>query len=165
MTSASIARTPLGETTTGLTSISPNVAPSVAHMTEKRARASAAASLSTGAAPRTPADFIENHVSSSMLRNRAHWRDLAPFEIFLHGICPGGSCSTGGEKGRAAALPSELLLRRCPKPLASAYSTPLGTSRPGRARHLEAGRVPDHGVRRGASTETEATPSTKRCLP
>jgi hypothetical protein len=44
-------------------------------------------------------DFVDNHVGVGMLREYGKRRDLAPFEIFLHGICPGGSCSTGGEKG------------------------------------------------------------------
>ncbi|TIT92173.1 MAG: hypothetical protein E5W55_18625, partial [Mesorhizobium sp.] len=44
-------------------------------------------------------DFIEHHVGIGMLREYGKRQDLAPFEVFLHGICPGGSCSTGGEKG------------------------------------------------------------------
>jgi hypothetical protein len=43
-------------------------------------------------------DFVENHVGADMLRKYGTRRDRPPFEIFLHGICPGGSCSTGGEK-------------------------------------------------------------------
>ncbi|MDX8465659.1 VPA1269 family protein [Mesorhizobium sp. VK23B] len=43
-------------------------------------------------------DFIEDHVGANMLRNYAKRKNLAPFEIFLHGICPGGSCETGGQK-------------------------------------------------------------------
>jgi len=44
-------------------------------------------------------DFIGHHVGAKMLRNYGKRQDLSPFEIFLHGICPGGSCSTGGETG------------------------------------------------------------------
>jgi hypothetical protein len=44
-------------------------------------------------------DFVEHHVGVGMLREYGQRQDLSPFEIFLHGICPGGSCSSGGEKG------------------------------------------------------------------
>jgi hypothetical protein len=44
-------------------------------------------------------DFVDHHVGVGMLRKYGERQDLAPFEIFLHGICPGGSCSTGGEMG------------------------------------------------------------------
>lgn len=44
-------------------------------------------------------DFVKHHVGTDMLRNYAHHSALPPFEIFLHGVCPGGSCATGGEKG------------------------------------------------------------------
>jgi hypothetical protein len=43
-------------------------------------------------------DLVENHVGVRMLRGYAANQYRAPFEIFSHGICPGGSCSTGGEK-------------------------------------------------------------------
>lgn len=46
-------------------------------------------------------DFLSEHVGIGMLRNYKHRSDLPPYEIFLHGICPGGSCSTGGEGGQA----------------------------------------------------------------
>jgi hypothetical protein len=43
-------------------------------------------------------DFVKDHVGAGMLRKYKSRRDLPPFEIFLHGICPGGSCATGGAK-------------------------------------------------------------------
>jgi hypothetical protein len=50
-------------------------------------------------------DFIKNHVGVGMLLEYGKRQDLSPFEIFLHGICPGGSCSTGGEKGAGGFMP------------------------------------------------------------
>lgn len=43
-------------------------------------------------------DFVENHVGKEMLRLYAKRRSLAPFSVFVHGICPGGLCSTGGQR-------------------------------------------------------------------
>jgi len=58
-------------------------------------------------------DFVENHVGVDLLRNYALRRDLPPFEIFLHGICPGGSCSTGGEKGSGERFQAVWRERAC----------------------------------------------------
>jgi hypothetical protein len=43
-------------------------------------------------------DFVEGHVGRDMLRLDATRRNLAPFSVFVHGICPGGQCSTGGAR-------------------------------------------------------------------
>lgn len=43
-------------------------------------------------------DFVENHVGKEMLRRYAERKSLPPFSVFVHGICPGGSCATGGER-------------------------------------------------------------------
>lgn len=43
-------------------------------------------------------DFIEDHVGKQMLRRYAERKSLPPFSIFVHGVCPGGSCATGGER-------------------------------------------------------------------
>ncbi|GAA2857848.1 hypothetical protein GGQ99_002332 [Aminobacter niigataensis] len=43
-------------------------------------------------------EFVENHVGVGMLRTYADRTTRSPFEIFFHGICPGGTCATGGEK-------------------------------------------------------------------
>lgn len=43
-------------------------------------------------------DFVEVHVGKEMLRRYAERKSLAPFTVFSHGICPGGSCSTGGQR-------------------------------------------------------------------
>lgn len=50
-------------------------------------------------------DFVQDHVGADMLRKYNSRRDLPPFEIFLHGICPGGSCSTGGERNGRRFMP------------------------------------------------------------
>jgi hypothetical protein len=50
-------------------------------------------------------DFVQDHVGADMLRKYKSRRDLPPFEIFLHGICPGGSCSTGGERNGQRFMP------------------------------------------------------------
>ena len=43
-------------------------------------------------------DFVQDHVGKNMLLQYAERRNLAPFSVFVHGICPGGLCSTGGER-------------------------------------------------------------------
>lgn len=43
-------------------------------------------------------DFVDGHVGKEMLRQYARRRSLSPFSVFVHGICPGGLCSTGGPR-------------------------------------------------------------------
>jgi hypothetical protein len=43
-------------------------------------------------------DFVDDHVGKQMLTQYAERRGLSPFSVFVHGICPGGQCSTGGER-------------------------------------------------------------------
>lgn len=43
-------------------------------------------------------DFVIDHVGKEMLRSYASRKNLTPFSIFSHGICPGGDCATGGER-------------------------------------------------------------------
>jgi hypothetical protein len=43
-------------------------------------------------------EFVPDHIGKRMLREYARRSGLAPFDVFLHGICPGGTCATGGEK-------------------------------------------------------------------
>jgi hypothetical protein len=50
-------------------------------------------------------DFVRDHVGADMLRKYKSRRDRPPFEIFLHSICPGGSCSTGGERNGQRFMP------------------------------------------------------------
>lgn len=43
-------------------------------------------------------DFVDHHVGVGLLRGLAERQNRTTFETFLHGICPGGLCATGGEK-------------------------------------------------------------------
>lgn len=41
---------------------------------------------------------VHDHVGTGMLREYGRKTNLAPFTVFVHGICPGGTCSTGGAR-------------------------------------------------------------------
>jgi hypothetical protein len=43
-------------------------------------------------------DFVDDHVGVGMLRKHGSKKNLAPFTVFEHGICRGGTCSTGGQR-------------------------------------------------------------------
>jgi hypothetical protein len=42
--------------------------------------------------------FVEDHVGAGLLRRHAEDKSASLLDVFDHGICPGGTCSIGGQK-------------------------------------------------------------------